>query len=82
MGIAGEFFNPKVQEGIGRICKAAQAASTPKKEIYVGLVGLDPYPDLFRKLRKLYPNIRFTNAGRDVIMLTQGMEAALSKFRD
>ncbi|GFZ43079.1 hypothetical protein JCM24511_00797 [Saitozyma sp. JCM 24511] len=82
MGIAGEFFNPKVQDAIGRICKAAQAASTPEKEIYVGLGGLDPYPDLFRKLRKLYPNIRFTNAGRDVIMLTQGMEAALSKFRD
>ncbi|ORY32899.1 HpcH/HpaI aldolase [Naematelia encephala] len=82
MGIAGEFFNPKVQEAIGRICKAAQKASTPEKEIYIGLGGLDPYPDLFRKLRAAYPNIRFTNAGRDVIMLSQGMELALSKFRD
>ena len=82
MGIAGEFFDPRIQQAISRICCAAEAASTPSKQIYVGLGGLDPYPDLFRQLRKAHPNIRFTNAGRDVIMLSQGMDAALSKFRD
>ncbi|KAK8850766.1 hypothetical protein IAR55_004686 [Kwoniella newhampshirensis] len=82
MGISGDFYNLKLQEAISRICTAAATASTAEKTVYIGIGGLEPYPDLFAKLRKAHENILFSNAGRDHLLLEQGMMASISKFRE
>ena len=58
MGITAEYDDERVMNGLKRIAKAAKAASTPEHKVFVGLGGLEPRPDIIRKLASEFDNIR------------------------
>ncbi|RSH94111.1 hypothetical protein EHS25_006765 [Saitozyma podzolica] len=58
MGIAGDYDDPRIWSALERICLAAKSASTPAHQVYVGLGGLEPRPDLLERLRGEFDNIR------------------------
>ena len=70
MGIPAEYDQPRLQEGLHRVCKAAQAAG-----IYVGFGGLEWRHDLIAKFRKEYPGVvGYVMAARDLAVLQAGMK--------
>ena len=82
LGIPGDFENPTMQQAIDRICQAAQAASTPDKPVFVGMGGMESHRALFQRWRHKHDLIRFCNAGRDDVMLNEGMARSIEMFRE
>lgn len=76
MGIPGMFDEPRLEQAIYRICAAAN-----KEGIKVGIGGLESRLDLLVKWRKANPVICLVNAGRDIIMLKQGMAASVARIK-
>lgn len=67
---------------IDRLCGAAQSASTADKSIFVGMGGMENHKALFDAWRARHPLIRFCNAGRDDVMINEGMARSVKLFRD
>jgi hypothetical protein len=76
LGVAGDFDAPKLQDGIRKICKAATA-----NNIYVGLGGIERRLDIVIALRKEFPCISYTMAGKDSASLLKGMRDALATMK-
>jgi hypothetical protein len=81
MGIAGNYDDPRIWSALERICLAAKSASTPTHQVYVGLGGLEPRPDLLERLRGAFDNIRYVMAGRDTSILLSGMKKQAEEMR-
>jgi hypothetical protein len=81
LGVPGDYENPLVLQALERILNAAQNASTKEKTVYVGFGGLEPRPDLIKKLRAAHSNVGFVMAGRDLGILLAGMTAQATAMR-
>lgn len=75
MGIPGEYENPKLWQGLERICSAATAVGK-----FVGIGGFEPRLDLLKQLREKYPCVAFVMAGRDLGLMQQGMAAMCKRL--
>ncbi|KXJ88956.1 HpcH/HpaI aldolase [Microdochium bolleyi] len=82
LGMVGNYDATEFHEAIEKIARAAQKASIDGNCVFVGLGGMEMRPDLIQYFAKLYSNIRFTMAGRDISMLADGMSRQVTSMKD
>jgi hypothetical protein len=58
MGIPGEYDSKLFHDTVARIAEAAEKASVNGRQVFVGLGGLEPRPDLLKTLAKRHACIR------------------------
>ncbi|KAH9884234.1 HpcH/HpaI aldolase [Xylariomycetidae sp. FL2044] len=73
LGIPGQYDSELFRSTVAKIADAAKKASTDGRQVFVGLGGLEPRPDLLEEFAKKHPSIRFAMAGRDLALLLAGM---------
>ncbi|KXS96248.1 hypothetical protein AC578_5481 [Pseudocercospora eumusae] len=73
LGIPGQYDTDLFHSTVARIAAAALSASTGDREVFVGLGGLEPRPDILEALAKKHACIRFAMAGRDISLLMSAM---------
>lgn len=82
MGITGQYDDPRLMAAYDRIATAAKSVSVDGRIVWVGCGGLEPRPDLIRKLATKHSNIRYFMGGRDSNILLQGMRAQSKGLRE
>ncbi|EOO00163.1 putative 4-hydroxy-2-oxovalerate aldolase protein [Phaeoacremonium minimum UCRPA7] len=73
LGIPGQYDSELFHSTVARIAAAAEKASHSDSQVFVGLGGLEPRPDLLETFAKRHNSIRFAMAGRDLALLLAGM---------
>ncbi|ORY25462.1 HpcH/HpaI aldolase [Naematelia encephala] len=73
LGIPGQYDADIFHAAVDKVAKAAEKASTGGRQVFIGLGGLEPRPDLLAAFAKKYSCIRFAMAGRDIALLLAGM---------
>ncbi|KAI5480297.1 hypothetical protein MNV49_001256 [Pseudohyphozyma bogoriensis] len=93
MGILGQYDNPLLMEAYDKIAAAAEKASVNGRKVFVGCGGLEPRPDLIKKLTEKHKCIRLFMASRDNTLasppsfmnepgaLMKGMRAEVAGFQ-
>jgi hypothetical protein len=82
LGIPGQQDSPIFHAAVDKICKAAEAASVDGRQVFVGLGGLEPRPDLLVHFTKKYACIRYAMAGRDFAMLIAAMNKQVGEMEE
>ncbi|KAI0144999.1 HpcH/HpaI aldolase [Pestalotiopsis sp. NC0098] len=72
-GIPGEYDSELFHSLVAKVATAAEKGSTDGRQVFVGLGGLEPRPDLLETFVKRHPSIRFAMAGRDLALLLASM---------
>lgn len=73
LGIPNQYDSDLFHSAVDKVANAALRASTDGRQVFVGLGGLEPRPDLLMAFTKKHPAIRFAMAGRDIAILLAGM---------